>query len=66
MRSFLGRRAAVARAGGGVAPGVARSDGSPKIINPRITHNPTQFKISNSTENIVAFSSALSSTFYVS
>jgi hypothetical protein len=30
------------------------------------THNTTQFKKSKSTENIVAFSSTLSSTFYVS
>jgi len=48
------------------APGGAQSDGTPKIINQLITHNTTQFKKSKSTENIVAFSSTLSSTFYVS
>jgi hypothetical protein len=51
---------------GVVPPGGAQSDGTPKIINPLITHNTTQFKKSKSTENIIAFSSTLSSTFYVS
>jgi hypothetical protein len=47
-------------------PGGARFYGTPKIINPLIIHNTTQFKKSKSTENIVAFSSILLSTFYVS
>jgi hypothetical protein len=46
-------------------PGGPRSDGTPKIIIPLITHNTTQFKKSKSAENIVAFSSILLSTFYV-
>jgi hypothetical protein len=37
-----------------------------KFINPLITHNRAQFQKSKSTENIVAFTSTLSSGFYVS
>jgi hypothetical protein len=51
---------------GSEAPGGARSDGSLKIINPLITYNTTQFKKSKQIENIVAFSSILLSTFYIS
>jgi hypothetical protein len=39
------------------AAGGARSDGTPKIVNPLITHNTIQFKKSKGTENIVALNS---------
>ena len=63
---LLGNSGSTRSTGAPGAPGGAQSDGTPKIINQLITHNTTQFKKSKSTENIVAFSSTLSSTFYVS
>jgi hypothetical protein len=53
-------------AGDFAAPGGARSDGTPKIINPLVTHNTIQFQKSKLTENVVACNSTLPSTFYVS
>jgi len=48
------------------SPGVARIREPLKFINVLITHNTTQFKKSKLTENIVTFSSIISSTFYMS